>query len=204
MGQFVAIRMIVLDYTKALKNPKASEGPEDPDNRRDKRKKFEDWMIGTFLDEMGKAFQGDGLQRITFLRGNKKEKDKTGGPLQSKNNATGRGRNSASRAKITEAGANADFAWITYWESKQKNRKAWKKKRTAAWYKLWDQFTGKCQRSGRPTHGPPFDYKGLHPVKDAAELAKLPAGSPNPQPGAGAGFLVEGFEVAYDRGKPWL
>lgn len=184
MGQeepkFVAIRMIAVDYGKT----------NDPVQRRAIRQNFENWMIDTFLDEMGVNFQ-PGLERITFLRGNKKEKDETDTlgdkPVQSYQNAKPNA--SVARADSTDAGANADFAWITYWTNRGTNRSAWRSQRPPAWSTLWSQFRAKCQQKthGRPKHGPPYDSVG-GPV----------ASSGNPQFGAGAGSLVEGFEVVWE------
>jgi hypothetical protein len=173
MGQFVAIRMIVLDPVGAGN--------------------FEKWMTDPdgFLDKMWGYFQPS-LTRITFLKGNK------AGARQSYQRA------GSGRADSTPAGANADYAWITYWTNKQDNQAIWKANNRGAnpaldleWYNdvplgstpddrgLWNQFLDRCYSrgdgatSGRPPHGPPYDYRGQFST----------------QYGRGAGCLVEGFEV---------
>jgi hypothetical protein len=222
-GKFMAVRMIILDTEQTT------------------REDFEEWMtkkIKTgkpFLDEMGRIFKPDGrlwrhrtsaegiphqpelaqdsgLERIILLRGI--DEDAYGidtsdtppppYPLQSH-------QHSATRAGSTEAGANADYAWITLWTDRRANRAAWSYPwRPDEWFKnengvksgLWWEFRReKClDRFGpavlrdvqffspsvpyRPPHGPPYDYFGS-----------------GTQRGAGVGCLVEGFEIIYDENK---
>ncbi len=188
MGQFVAIRMIVVKPNES--------------------KTFETWMTGTFLNAMGKLFKPDGqlyqhysktqgnpldgvsgLQQIIFLKGNKQNAAVSPYPLQSHQHA-------AARAGSSEAGANADYAWIAFWTNRAANRAAWSCEwRPDTWCNAtataghWRDFRDKCfsrvppgggaaSTPARPPHGSPYDYLG--------------SGS---QRGAGAGCLVEGFEV---------
>jgi hypothetical protein len=172
--KFVAIRMIVL---KPGEDPAA----------------FRDWMTKTngLLDTMGGIFSKDGgaLERITFLQGNKEGLTTPPYPRQSDDPAE-------KRKESSTAGANADFAWITYWTSKQANQKAWQTAdRPDDWDKLWKEFLRKCHPRGeftpsRPGHGPPYDYLGgvAQEGKDTVV-----------HHGRGAGCLVEGFEVIYDK-----
>jgi hypothetical protein len=181
VGQFVAIRMIVLKED--------GEGPE----------AFEKWMTNrtspgkpSFIDAMGAAFQDKGLLRITFLRGNKEKANfpsEEPYPLQSDVTAnpavTSLGR--PKRKESTAAGANADYAWITYWKSKKDNQNAWKAERSDEWYEIWSAFKAKCypKADGRPVHGPPYDFLGSA-LSDPTHY------------GHGAGCLVEGFEVIWE------
>jgi len=181
VGKFVAVRMIVLDYGET----------NDPAGRRAMRLDFENWMIGAFLNEMGRSFKPS-LERITFLRGNKRERNETDPlgdkPVQSYQNADSG--TSVPPEESTDAGANADFAWITYWTDREANREAWRSHRSDQWYDLWAQFRSRCQKKsqGRPKHGPAFDAVG----------GPAAPGEAHAQFGAGAGCLVEGFEVVYD------
>ena len=156
MAQFVAIRVIVLQ-------------------REDDKRGFADWMTGDggFLDHMGGFFRDKGLEKIMFLQGNK-ESGLTEQPYPLKSNES---------ASVTAAGANADFAWITYWTSKDANQAAWQAERPPAWVQIWKTFMKKCYKKacGRPKHGPPYDFLGKEPD----------------QIGHGAGCLVEGFELIY-------
>ena len=191
VGEFVAIRMIVL---------KPDEDPED----------FEKWMTKetspgvppnppapSFLDEMGKLFKPHGLERITFLRGNNESlKDKRGNHLSKPPHPLFSDKPAAKRADSTAAGANAHFAWITYWTDKKTNQTAWQKAhRTTAWNQNWSDFKSKCLSKGdsRPQHGPPYDYLGVQGSLPG------PGGRPIKHYGRGAGCLVEGFEVIYDK-----
>jgi len=190
MGQFVGIRMIIL---------KTGED----------RRKFEAWMTDDegFLDKMGELFmpggwlhqvgscpgleEDHGLEGIIFLRGIKENGLSVAPPypLQSHQHATRRDRSS-------EAGANADYAWITFWTDRAANKAAWScQDRPETWYAvapdgtktgLWMDFREKCfprtenSSIAIPEHGPAYDYVGSET-----------------QRGAGAGCLVEGFEVIY-------
>ena len=102
-GKFVAIRMIVL---KDDRNPV----------------KFENWMTGAggLLTEMWNFFNGKGLEKIIFLRGNKKKYNFPSGPPYPRMSMDGAG---SGIGDSTAAGANADYAWIAYWTSKQINEK---------------------------------------------------------------------------------
>ncbi|MFC1719236.1 hypothetical protein ACFL6S_36635 [Candidatus Poribacteria bacterium] len=186
MGEFVSIRMIVV-------------------RDEDKRDEFGNWITKTFLNAMGDLFkpngslfklcqvkgecpdldQNSGLERIIFLKGNKEEEGvpTSPHPLKSDEHATKRGESS-------EAGANADYAWITFWTSREANKAAWScQYRPNTWYNdartgHWNKFQEKCfPKPGRPPHGPPYDYLGV---------------STTEQRGSGAGCLVEGFEIIYD------
>ncbi len=188
MGQFVAIRMIVLDPAASGNFEKWMTGYDDPDTHV---------YVKGFLDRMWEVFQPD-LTKITFLKGNKT------GARQSYQRA------GSGRVDSTSAGANADYAWITYWKDRKANQDIWKKDNRHAddnpaldleWYNdvplgstphdrgLWNQFLDRCYsrgdgaNPGRPSHGPPYDYRGQSPTHY----------------GRGAGCLVEGFEVV----KEW-
>jgi hypothetical protein len=169
MGEFVAIRMIVLrpDVTPA---------------------DFEEFMTGELLNEMWTIFsekEADrGLTGIVFLKGNK----------DARQSYEGAGK--ADRSESTSAGANADYAWITYWESMEKNKTAWSSsKRSPEWDAYWQYFKSQCYPRhitdsdfiSRPEHGPPYDYLGAP--------GYLFTGASIVHHGRGAGCLVEGFEV---------
>lgn len=175
MGQFVAIRMIILN---------SDENSAD----------FKDWMTtsGGFLDKIGVAFQGKGgLLRIIFLEGNKVAQQSWD--------------ESDTRADSTAAGANADFAWITFWTSKEDNTTAWSdSSRPQGWDADWSAFKSKCHpkfseptdsHPSRPLHGPPYDYRGAPGYR----FYDNQTGRSITHHGKGAGCLVEGFEVIYDK-----
>lgn len=184
LGQFVAIRMIIL---KPGQDASA----------------FKDWMIGChgclgFLDKMGGLFKKDGLEKIIFLQGNK-ENGLSASPHPRKSSDTLR-----NPTQLTAAGANADFAWITQWASKTDNEKVWgESKGNAEWRKVWKDFMDYCfPRSlsvpvglvpSRPPHGPPYDYRGA----PGYVFDDNPTGTSIVHHGRGAGCLVEGFELIY-------
>jgi len=96
---------------------------------------FQTWMTQSngLLDEMWDIFKSQGLEKITFLRGAEQAKGRA------------------------VPGANANFAWITYWTSENANDTAWKSDRPDSWHSLWDTFMKKClQPPAKPTH-PPYD-----------------------------------------------
>ncbi len=176
-GNFLAIRMIVLKHNV---DPTA----------------FETFMIGTLLPEMWAFFSanGRGLKGITFLRGNKRKEGFPSGPPHPRMSQDGAG---TDRSDSTAAGANADYAWITCWTSKEINENIWKNDapdaRPAGWDDIWRQFRDDwCHKGSRPMHGPPYDSVG------ASGIHRDPPHPPNPHiehHGRGAGCLVEGFEV---------
>jgi len=176
-GKFVAIRMIVLDSDR---NPV----------------KFINWMTQEdgLLDKMWKFFHEKVhvLDEIIFLKGNKKKQGFPSGPPYPRLSQDGAG---PDRTHSTAAGANADFAWVTCWTSKQANQDAWSNQaRPDGWDDIWNQFRNYwCHRGSRPTHGPPYDSvgaSGLHPDPPGVHIQHH---------GRGAGCLVEGFEVV----KKW-
>ena len=170
MDQFVAVRVIILR------------------NGADKTQ-FEKFMAepGGFLDNMVTAFSGSGLQNLLFLKGNK------AGRLSK----DGAGPN---RTVSRAAGANADYAWISFWTDKDTNEGAWSSANyPAGWEDMWRDFKSWCFPRGggveprRPPHGPAFDYRGA-PGQDFVDTN----GNVIEHRGRGAGCLVEGFDVIWE------
>jgi hypothetical protein len=171
MGQFVAIRMIIVK------------------NGGDKGQ-FESFMTDSegFLDKMVDAFSGSGLERLMFLKGNK----------DSRLSMDGAG---TSRADSKAAGANADYGWISFWTSKSANEAAWSNPTyPTGWYDTWQDFRAWCFSRGngvvpkRPPHGPPFDYRGVV----GQDFVDPTTGNIIEHRGRGAGSLVEGFDVIWE------
>jgi len=171
MGQFTAVRMIIVK------------------NGGDKSQ-FEAFMTDPngFLDKMVTAFSGAGLQKLLFLKGNKN------GRLSQDGAGPDR---TASKA----AGANADYAWISFWTDKPTNEAAWSNATyPTGWQSMWQTFKGWCFSKGtgakpkRPPHGPPFDYRGVM----NQSFADPATGKVIEHHGRGAGCLVEGFEVIWE------
>lgn len=188
--RFVAIRMIVLANPGGRHHNFTNQDFQPNGPFWQVSNNFIQWMTVTtnlaasapaFLDVMGRHFMSRGLTRITFLQGNR---DPQALP--------------SDRARSRPAGANAHFAWITYWTSMQDNQNAWSSlARPPGWGGpggLWQQFLGMCYQdrtpagwARRPQPGPPYDYHGI--VNRGGRVIQ----------GLGAGCLVEGFEVIYDR-----
>jgi hypothetical protein len=170
---------------------------------------FENWMIGRgeynegFLPKMFGIFEnypepGRGLLKLQFLKGHKEREGLREDlhPLKSEE--------VADRSGSTSAGANSDYAWITYWSSLEANHSAWKNApRPGDWYNddhqsgYWNQFLLRCYpredfegaegniTPSRPKHGQPYDYLGVSGALEG-DVSQI---------GRGAGCLVEGFTV---------
>ncbi len=127
---------------------------------------FQTWMTKPcgFLDTMWNTFKGHDLKAITFLKGYDQDRPSPG----------------RNRKNSKAAGANVNFAWITYWTDKQTNEDAWRSApRTTVWLNLWKEFMAKCfPPPGRPAKGPPYDYRAFK---------------------KGAGSLVAGFEEIWSK-----
>jgi hypothetical protein len=197
-GKFVAIRMIVVNPNP---NPDFIYSGGD----------FETWMKNDFLDAMGGLFkpngwlwlnQGDccpelkkypdsGLERIIFLKGNIKD---------TRQSHQGAGTN---RTCSTAAGANANYAWVTLWTSREANQAAWSCScRPTEWHNdvpgsdrgYWNRFLSWClPKPERPWHGPAYDYIGApgYLFWEDGHIVK--------HVGRGAGCLTEGFEIIYSK-----
>jgi len=184
MGQFVAIRMIILK--PVLETGETVAG-------------FESFMKDELLTAMWNYFSQEnrGLEGITFLRGNKHP------------DAVQSYQPRPPRSGSTPAGANSDYAWITRWASWQDNDNVWKGEKVGrpnGWdddgdtLGLWNRFRGWCHpNDSRPQHGPSYDSIGAPGYffydKQTKRVIK--------HVGRGAGSLVEGFEVIWERPEPY-
>lgn len=144
---------------------------------------FKDFVAGELRPAMTESFPA--MRGFVFLEGNK-----AGRPTHE------------SQPNKKAAGANADYAWLTFWNSVEENQEAWQGGRATGWHPTWRKFLGYCYEKEtrghrkpvmdvpitRPLHGPPYDYLGD------------PWSNP-PHHGRGAGCLVEGFKVLWSWSK---
>ena len=152
MGQFVAIRMIVL---------KPGVFPND----------CETFMTGTLLNDMWDFFSAEdrGWEGIAFLRGNKDG-------LQSYQVAGSRANSRAAGANADYAWITL---WKDKDTNEKTWRNP---DRPDDWDTNWNEFRGMCYprkdniptglTPSRPPHGPPYDYLGGVPTKDLVHYGR--------------------------------